>query len=264
MWTRGYERRTILFDDLDRRDLQVRLVRVLPACGARCFAWAFLSNHFHLVLQSGEMPIGTVLRRVLTGFAVRFNRRHDRTGYVFESRFGSRRVASNSDLMNLVRYVHLNPVRAGLTAGVDDLAAYPWSGHGALIGRRNPLPFEAITDTLALFAPEPELARRRLADWMTREGADAAPAGVDLPRSARDLEELIRSVCEKSRTSEAALLGGSRESAVSRTRAVICYLAVGELGIEGCAVAVALRITPGAVSQLVRRGDALMRLARNF
>lgn len=263
MWTRGYERRAIAFDDRDRRDLLVRLERVLPACGTRCFAWAFLSNHLHLVVQSGEVPIGRVLSRVLTGFALRFNRRHDRSGYLFESRFGSRRVASNSDLMNLIRYVHLNPVRAGL-ATVDDLGAYLWSGHGALIGTRAALPFEAIADTLALFAPETDLARQRLSDWMTRNSDDDTPDAPPTRRPAKDLEALIRTICAQTQISEGALLRGSHEAAVSRTRAVICYLAVGELGIEGRAVATALHITPGAVSQLVRRGDELLRLARNF
>ena len=67
---------------------------MLPACGARCFAWALLSNHVHLVLQSGEVPIGAVLKRVLTGFALRFNLRHDRVGYVlFELARGTRELA---------------------------------------------------------------------------------------------------------------------------------------------------------------------------
>jgi len=233
---------------------------VLPACGARCFAWALLSNHVHLVLQSGEVPIGAVLKRVLTGFALRFNLRHDRVGYVLQGRFGSRLVSSNADLMNLIRYVHLNPIRAGLARDLGELGSYAWSGHGALIGERPAWPFESVPDALALFGPEPTRARRRLEDWMARGMVEPPPSDAPaFSRAERDLGELVRSICAQAGVSEESLLSGSRDRSVCRARSLICYLAVGELGIEGRIVASALRVTPGAVTQLVRRGEELAR-----
>lgn len=259
MWTRGLERRTIFYEDADRHDLLQRLGAVLPRAGMRCFAWALLSNHFHLVLQTGETPLSIVLKRVATGFAVSFNRRHERVGYVFQSRFGSRLVTANDDLMALVRYVHLNPVRAGLVSEAD-LARYPWCGHSALVGERQPLPFESLSEVLALFDADPVRARERIRAFV----GEPDTVFYESPRSdgsvdESDLEALVRSVCARTGVPAAAVRRGSRHRAVSRARAIVCYLAVGELGISGRTAARFLGITPGGVSQLLRRGEALVR-----
>jgi REP element-mobilizing transposase RayT len=257
VWTRGLERRAIFIDEQDREDLLGRLIRVLPSGGARSFAWAFVSNHVHSVIQTGEVPLGALLARVNTGFALRFNRRHQRVGYVFQSRFGSRLIASTADLRNLIRYVHLNPLRAGLVPDLVSLARYPWAGHGALMGLRGAHAFEAVADALALFGTEPEQARNRLTDWMAHPGTvGASPVAAAKPP---DLSELIRDVCTSSGVSEAALLEGERCHTVTRARAIVCYLAVGELGMSARGVARALDVTPGAVSQAIRRGEVWAR-----
>jgi hypothetical protein len=246
VWTRGIDRRTIFIDERDRSDLLDRLTSVIPASGSRC----------HLVVQTGEVPLRTLLARVNTGFAVRFNRRHERSGYVFQSRFGSRLITDSGDLMNLVRYVHLNPVRAGLVPDLARLASYPWNGHGALMGTRAAHAFESTSDALALFGPETREARRRLADWMAQR-SDAANASD--PPVRRDFRELLRSVCAQSGVSEVDLLKGERVHTVTRARSIVCYLAVGELGLSVGSVARSLGVTPSAVSQAVRRGEGWAR-----
>lgn len=259
MWTRGLERRVIFVDDDDRADLRRRLSAVLPACGARCFAWAFLSNHVHLILQTGEVPIGVAMKRVMTGFVLRFNARHQRVGYLLQGRFGSRLVTTNPDLMQLVRYVHLNPLRAGLVPDLPALATYEWCGHSALMGRRGSFAFESSRDALALFGRDAERATECLSRWMERSDARSEiPAPAD-PDSSPDLGRLIRSTCEALGVSEEALLSGARASPVSRARAMICYAAVSELGIPARTVARRLGITPGAVSQSRERARAWAR-----
>jgi REP element-mobilizing transposase RayT len=259
VWTRGLERRAIFIDEQDREDLLARLVRVLPSGGARSFAWAFVSNHLHAVIQTGQVPLGALLARVNTGFALSFNRRHQRVGYVFQSRFGSRLISSTADLVNVIRYVHLNPLRAGLVPDLNALSRYPWSGHGALMGRREAHAFEAVADALALFGRETAQARQRLAEWMADRGATSvAPKAT---AAQPDLSELIRKVCDRSGVSEAALLEGERLHTVTRARSIVCYLAVGELGMSVRGVSRALGVTPGAVSQAVRRGEVLARRA---
>ena len=255
VWTRGIDRRAIFLDERDRSDLLARLIRVLPAGGARCFGWAFVSNHVHYVVQTGEVPLGTLLARVNTGFALRFNRRHERSGYLFQSRFSSRLITSTADLMNLVRYVHLNPVRAGLVPDLARLASYPWSGHGALMGWRDAYSFESVRDTLALFGPDLEQARWRLVEWMERPGSANEGPSPSAPVARADLGELVRSVCARSGVSAADLLEGERGHTITRARSIVCYLAVGELGMSVRGVARALGVSPGAVSQAVRRGE---------
>lgn len=74
---RGIERCDIFKDDLDRDDFVTRLGTILVETSTRCYAWALIPNHFHLLLQTGKAPVATVMRRLLTGYATKFNRRLD-------------------------------------------------------------------------------------------------------------------------------------------------------------------------------------------
>ncbi|UPU36307.1 transposase [Geomonas paludis] len=87
---RGIERRKIFLDDTDRDRFLLRLGQVLKKSSTRCFAWALIPNHFHLLLQTGNTPISDVMRRLTTGYAVEFNHRHNRSGHLFQNRYKSR------------------------------------------------------------------------------------------------------------------------------------------------------------------------------
>ena len=86
---RGIERRKIFYDDFDRDNFIDRLDTVLTETGTPCFAWALIPNHLHLLLRTGLTPIATVMRRLLTGYAVSFNHRHRRHGQLFQNRYKS-------------------------------------------------------------------------------------------------------------------------------------------------------------------------------
>lgn len=131
---RGMEKRRIFNGDLDRDDFLDRLGSVLENTHTTCFAWALLPNHFHLVLKTGGTPISTVMSRLLTGYAVKFNKRHSRVGHLFQNRFKSILCQEDAYLLELVRYVHLNPFRAGLVDDLGDLERYSYSGHSTLMG----------------------------------------------------------------------------------------------------------------------------------
>ncbi len=100
-----------------------------------CFAWALLSNHFHLLLRTGATPISTLMRRVLTGYAVGYNQRHRRQGHLFQNRFKSILCQEERYLLELVRYIHLNPLRAAMVEDLRSLDAYPYCGHSRIMGR---------------------------------------------------------------------------------------------------------------------------------
>jgi len=135
---RGIERRKIFWDEKDREDFVERLAELLPKSGTTCYAWALLSNHAHLLLRTGKLGLADVMRRLLTGYAVSFNRRHRRYGHLFQNRYKSIVCQEDVYLSELVRYIHLNPLRAGVVSSVPKLAKYAHSGHGVLMGcRRN-------------------------------------------------------------------------------------------------------------------------------
>ena len=132
---RGIEGRNIFLDDLDREDFLSRLRKLSLDTGTRILAWALMDNHAHLLLFSGKAGLPAFMRKLLTGYAVRFNRRHRRIGHLFQNRYKSIVCEENPYLLELVRYIHLNPLRGSVVRDLEELSAYRWSGHGALVGR---------------------------------------------------------------------------------------------------------------------------------
>ena len=106
---RGIERRKIFYNDRDRDNFLERLGVVLTETSTPCFAWTLIPNHLHLLLRTGSTPIATVMRRLLTGYAVTFNGRHRRHGQLFQNRYKSILWQADLYLLELVRYIHLNP-----------------------------------------------------------------------------------------------------------------------------------------------------------
>ena len=157
---RGIERRKIFREDSDRDDFLKRLETTLSETQPPCYAWALLPNHFHLVLRPGSVPIARVMRRLLSGYAGRFNRLHRRAGHLFQNRYKSILCQEEPYLLELVRYIHLNPLRAKQVATLKQLDRYRYSGHGALMGHR-PNDWQAIDAVLRLFGKSLPKARRQ-------------------------------------------------------------------------------------------------------
>jgi len=162
---RGIERRSIFKDDQDREDFLARLARLLPETQTACYAWALMPNHVHLLLRTGAAPLATVMRRLLTGYAVRFNHRHKRQGLLFQNRYKSVVCQEDRYFTELVRYIHLNPLRARMVADVAGLHRYPYSGHSALLGKFN-RPWQATDPVLTGFATTAGRARRAYAAYV--------------------------------------------------------------------------------------------------
>ncbi len=132
---RGIERRKIFRDDADRDAFIRRLGTVLKETQSFCYAWALIPNHFHLLLRTGSTPIATVMQRLLSGYAGAYNRRHRRIGQLFHNRYKSILCQEDLYLLELVRYIHLNPLRAKLVETLDQLDSYAYGGHSALMGK---------------------------------------------------------------------------------------------------------------------------------
>jgi REP element-mobilizing transposase RayT len=271
---RGIERRAIFVDDVDRSEFRDRLCEVIPDCGASSLATAFMSNHVHLVLRSGDTPLSRLMSRLNTSYAVRFNRRHERVGYLFQNRFKSRLVKDEGDLQGLLRYVHLNPIRGGLVADLAALERYPWSSHGALMGRRRALPFEDVSSALSLFSTDSRIARDLLRSWMEEGLREAIPEATPTDRAPsrsslvlrrapegerHDLEGLIEAVCRHFSTRRDELTRGARHTRASQARAVICHVAVARWRVPSSEVSKAVGVSAPAVSQALRRGAELSR-----
>jgi len=257
VYARGLEGRAIFRDAADRADLLRRLAEVLPEGGARCPAWALIGNHLHLIVQTGEVRLSTLMRRIHTGFAVRFNLRDGRQGYLFQSRFGSRRVCEDGDLAAVLRYVLRNPLEAGLVQSLAALELFPWCAYGALLGVRPALPFESVDDALAVFDPDSARARTRLRAWMVAPDEVPVVTRAGAVATQRELDQLIRATCAQLGVIEADLRDGRRTREVSLARTRVCQRAIRELGLRPTDVARKLAISESAVSQALRRRHAV-------
>ena len=183
---RGIERRKIFYDDNDRDNFLDRLGMILTETQTSCFAWALIPNHLHLLLRTGFTPIATVMRRLLTGYAVSFNRRHRRHGQLFQNRYKSILCQEDPYLLELVRYIHLNPLRARLVSDLKKLDNYPYCGHSVLMGKRKN-DWQDTEYILKLFNSKYSTARRRYRDYVKKgidEGQRSDLVGGGLIRSA--------------------------------------------------------------------------------
>jgi putative transposase len=156
---RGMERRNIFRSDLDREDFLRRLGKLLEQTRTTCYAWALLPNHAHFLLRTGLVPLATLMRRLLTGYVVSFNHRYNRHGHLFQNRYKSIACQEEAYLKELVRYIHLNPLRAGVVASLGKLGTYLYSGHSALIGQ-NKRVWQNLDYVLGYFGEKAGRARK--------------------------------------------------------------------------------------------------------
>lgn len=161
---RGIERRVIFRSDQDRRDFLKRLAVLLPESQTQCYAWVLMKNHVHLLLRSGVSGISQLMRRLLTGYAVYFNRRYRRHGQLFQNRFKSIICQEEVYFKELVRYIHLNPVRAKVVGDIGTLNRYPFCGHSALMGKQK-RPWQQNDYVLSYFGKSVSDARKSYLEY---------------------------------------------------------------------------------------------------
>lgn len=133
---RGNDRSDIFRDEEDRAGFLDRLGKNVGEAQASVYAWVLMRNHVHILFKSGRKGISEVMRKLLTWYAIYFNRRHRRTGHLFENRYKSILCEEETYLLALIRYIHLNPIRAGIISSIGELDSYPWSGHSEVIGKK--------------------------------------------------------------------------------------------------------------------------------
>ena len=169
---RGNERKPIYRDDGDRE----RFVKILAAAcqrfRVRIHAYVLMDNHYHLLLQTLEANLQRAMRAVNGTYAQAFNRRYGRVGHLFQGRYKALLVERDSYLVILSRYVHLNPVRAGIVARAED---YVWSSAPDYVGLRPAAPFVTRADTLAHFGQPSVDAALRYRQFLQEGITGASP-----------------------------------------------------------------------------------------
>jgi len=183
---RGIERRRIFLDDQDRDNFIDRLGDIITDTETFCFCWALIPNHLHLLLRTGKTSLSTVMRRLLTGYAVFYNRRHRRHGQLFQNRFKSILCQEDPYLLELVRYIHLNPLRAKRVKDLKKLDKYPYSGHSTIMANKR-RDFQDVEYVLRFFGKKVTAARKAYRTFVNkgiRQGRRPELVGGGLIRSA--------------------------------------------------------------------------------
>ncbi len=254
---RGIARSAIFLDDSDCWDFLDRLGVLADAAALIVYAFALVGDHFHLLVRTGSQPLSLSMRSLLSGYAGRFNRRHGRVGHVFQNRFKSIVCEEETYFLELLRYIHLNPLRANLVGSVDELERYPFAGHATILGTRSCawLDTDAI---LTRFGQSRRKARLQYRDFVAAGvalGRRPDLVGGGLVRSAGgwDAVRMLRRGREEYQADERIL--GSDEFVERMRRETTLVqsappaspartLEAGELVARVCA---ALRIDPGAL-----------------
>jgi len=291
---RGVERRDIFLDDQDRQSFVDRFANLIEQMRMECLAWALMSNHVHLLLRPSDNNLGFFMRRLLTGHAVTFNLRHHRSGHLFQNRYKSIICEEDPYLLELIRYIHLNPLRAGLVGSISELKRYPWSGHAVLMGRKG-FTGQKVDEVLLHFSKRQALARKKyeafVADGVERGKREEVVGGglrrvlkvagdafisayddrilgsgdfveqlrkekslSDKLAACLSLSQLIDKVAEASGIDREILCQRRRGAGLSEAKSILCYFATRSFGYSGEAVAKVLGITRSGVCRGALRG----------
>lgn len=217
---RGIEKRKIVGDDKDRENFVTRMGDLASDTGTRIFAWALLTNHTHILLSSGQIGLPGFMRRLLTGYAVSYNLHHSRHGHLFQNRYKSIVCEEDAYFKELVRYIHLNPVRAGLVKDMPGLDRYPWCGH-AFVMRYLKNDWQDWNYVLSWFGRrfgEAQRAYRRYVEEGLDQGKRPELVGGGLIRSMGGWSEVVsmRRLSLRERSDERILGSGDFISEVIR------------------------------------------------
>lgn len=283
---RGNERRDIVRDDIDRQ----RLLDLIGEAAAR-FRWSLyqyvlMTNHYHFVIELADETLSSGMKWLNSRYAQEFNGRHQRAGHLFQGRFHARLVEKESYLLEVLRYVVLNPVRAGLVARPED---YAWSGHRATAGLCAAPEWLAVEQTLRCFAPRRAFARAlyaRFVDdgigldrcpwddlvgqiylgseaWVDnlRDTIQSRPRSDDHPSAQRQpVAPAMASVIEVVASSMAVSENLIRFGRGGRARMLAAWLGCHEGRHDLRSIAAALRVrSAGGVSRLIRTCEERLR-----
>lgn len=164
---RGINRQEIFSDKEDYLNFLKRFGDLLIETKTSCYAWALIPNHFHLLLRTGNSSISNLMKRLLTGYAINYNRRHGRSGHLFQNRYKSILCQEDTYLLELVRYIHLNPLRAKLVSNYERLGRHPYCGHAVILSHKKH-EWQETEYILRLFGKRQGIARGKYKDFVRK------------------------------------------------------------------------------------------------
>jgi REP element-mobilizing transposase RayT len=215
---RGNHRQAIFRDSGDYHDLERYVKFAVEDYDLRVHAYCWMPNHIHLAIQVSQTPLGRPMARIASSYARSYQKRQETTGHLFERRYHAALVDSDRYLFSLVRYIHQNPVRAGL---VRDPALFQWSSHeaylsgraipwlttGTVLGKLSSNPARARAEYLRLMSAEPAAEELALLRGSQRcmVPAEKTPPRPPPAAASPSFDALVNRICVEFRTEPATL-----------------------------------------------------------
>lgn len=214
---RGIEDQRIFRDNKDREGFLTRVAEIVASSGgASLYAWALMSNHFHLLLRTDEHLLSPIMQRLMTGHAISYNHRYRRKGHLFRNRFKSIVVEEETYFLELLAYIHLNPARVGIVSSMGGLGRYPYTGHAVIMGKRK-FSIQDSISVLERFSTLVSKARMEYESFVAErvaQGAREELRGGGLIRSSGGLSKLLFRGIEDREAADERILGSGELSGV--------------------------------------------------
>jgi len=220
---RGIEKRRIVDDRKDRENFVKRMGEIASDISTTIYAWALMRNHAHILLRSGNKGLSGFMRRLLSGYAISYNIRHKRYGHLFQNRYKSIVCEEDVYFMELVRYIHLNPLRAKL-------------------GRKQ-----------RVLGDERILGSGEFVERITKEADDRVKYQLSGHERRQKADSHIKMICQREGINLEELKSGSRRGEVSRIRSKLALWLVEDCGIPLAEAGRQLGVSTSAVSKIIRR-----------
>jgi putative transposase len=278
---RGNNRQSIFEDKRDFEEFLQSLAVARERFPYILHAYTLMTNHFHLLMETEDFPLSRIMRSVLTRYSRYFNRRHKRIGHLFAARYKAILCQKDTYLLELARYIHLNPVRAGL---VKSPADWPWSSHKIYLGGvANP--FVHTEEILSRFSHFDRRARKAYASFIReglnlghkkdlyppetipvlgsvsfvkrhtqRQGSDTSESPS---RAVASLPDLAKGVARHFQLSPSVLSGTSRMRPIARARALFAFCAVQRGRHSMASVARFLHVHPSSITRSFRQAQTV-------
>lgn len=234
---KGVDGRDIFLDDRDRRAFLDVMERVKKQTNAEVFAYCLMGNHFHLCVKVAHVCLAAIMQRILTSYAITFNKWHGRAGHLFQARYKPIICLDDAYMTAIIRYIHLNPVRAGITQRPED---WPWSSYNEFnkSGSDGLLQFE---HDLPDFDP-----------WKGETTEPSKPSLIRLISDVTPLPELGAAVSKTTGIDIGELRSGSRRRLVVAARTLLVKEAI-KSGHRIQQIADWIGATVGAVAYHLRK-----------
>jgi putative transposase len=276
--TRGNRRQQIFYDDRDRQKYLELLCRLKELHSFRIYAYVLMPNHIHLLFESGEIPLSRTMQRLGSGYTQYFNRRHALVGHLFQGRYKAILCDKDSYLLELTRYLHLNPVR---TKAVKDPADYIWSSYREYVHETRRQKWIDTTEVLRQFSRSREQARKLyrrfvleaisdghkedyyevldgqfLGDREFAEDTKAKANSAGYVRVKITPDTFFKAACLALRKRKVEVIGPGKERERVRAREAISYVGRNYTELSGVTLAQTLGVDPTCVSRSVARVES--------